>query len=428
MSARSRTMNLALLPAWLALVAAGPVLAQEPFSPTLSLDGFPPWLVDSMARETRRPGSDKVNLPIRHFETRLAGRNVSEPQELEIGYYVTADIKAQAPLECWVVTAAIDPAAMTRNLASLSMDQLSQTFGALQQTIAYYIDAGVIGDYPYLAYESLYSMGEAPETRIGFIKVRIASKDDVHFVCAHNEIGYRETFARAFESFVREASFDAEDTETYRRDISRMSIGGQATGYMINSYGVDAEGDTVTRIQTASLAAFDGSSVTAEDSYDIGFWTPSGELISRRVVSAADGELAMNLNIVNQGDDLYAVTGTFQGKAIEHVIESAVAPMSPLEQTFEVQRMLADPARGPLVARIWEPSVDPTAFIEASFEFDPERRDERIGKTVAGPLEMITQVDEDGMAVNGSMDLGPMSLDVQRLIAIGEVPFVAAID
>ena len=428
MSARTRTMNLAVFPLCLALLTAGPVLAQEPFSPALGTDGFPEWLVDSMTRETRRTGSDKVKLPFRRFQTRLPGRNVSEPQELEIGYYVTSDIRSEAPLECWVITATIDPAAMTRNLANLSMDQLSKTFGALQQTMAYYIDAGVIGDYPYLAYESLYSMGEAPDTRIGFIKVRIASKDGVHFVCAHNEIGYRETFARAFEDFVREAKFDAEDTETYRRDISRMSIGGQATGYMVNSYGIDEDGDTVSTVQTASLAALDGSNVTAEDSYDIGFWSPSGELISRRVVSASDGELAMNLDIVNRGDDRYAVTGSFQGKGIEHVIESAVAPMSPLEQTFEVQRMLADPGRGPLVARIWEPSVDPTTFIEASFEFDPERRDERIGKTVAGPLEMITQVDEDGMAVNGSMDLGPTSLDVQRLVAIGEVPFVAAID
>lgn len=428
MAALYRTRYTALLAAGLAAVAAVPAPAQEPFSPTLSMDGFPPWLVEGMARETRRTGNGKVKLPFRHFETRLAGRNISDPQAIEIGYYVTSDIKAEAPLECWVVTATIDPAAMARNLANLSIDQLSRAFGALQQTSVYYIDAGVIGDYPYLAYESLYSMGEAPDTRIGFIKVRIASKDGVHFVCAHNEIGYRETFARGFETFVLEASFDVQDTETYRRDISRMSIGGQATGYMISTYGIDEDGDTVTTVQTAALAAFDGSSVTAEDSFDIGFWTPDGELISRRVVSAADGELAMNLDIVNRGDGSYAVSGSFQGKDIEHVIESAVAPMSPLEQTFEVQRMLADPERGPLVARIWEPSVDPTAFIEASFAFDPARRDERIGRTVAGPLEMVTQVDEDGMAITGSMDVGPVSIDVQRLVAIGELPAVASID
>ena len=426
MSGRSRTMNPAVASACLALLTAGPAaLAQEAFSPTLSLDGFPEWLVLQMSRETKRPGNDRLKLPIRHFESKIPGKVRSEPQALEFGYYIVSDIKAEAPLECWAITTTIDPAAMARNVAEISMAGLAETFGAVQQQFAFYIDAGVIGDYPYLAYESLYTMGEAPDVRIGFIKVRIAGKDGLHLICAHNEIGYRETFARGFESFVTDARFDAEDDVTYYREVSRLSVGGQATGYMTYAFGTDTDGDTVTTIQTASLASTDGSAVSAEDSYDIGFWTPAGNLISRRVVSAADGELSMNLDIVNNGDDRYAVTGTFQGKNIEHVIESATAPMSPLDQAYEVQRMIADPGREQLVAMIWEPAVDPMVFIEATFEFDPARRQEMIGKTVAGPLEMTTTVDEAGMAVHGSMEMGPMTIDIRRLAKVGNVPSVA---
>jgi hypothetical protein len=409
-----------------AILAVPAARSQDAFSPTLNMDGFPDWLIEQMARETNRPGEKKVTLPLRDFETLLTGARQSDPQALEIGYYVTSDITSESPLECWVVTASIDPAAMLRNLAAVSIDETSKSHGELKQTFTFYVDAGAIEDYPYLAYESLYMMGAAPNARIGLIKVRIASKDGLHFICAHNEVGYRNTFARAFESFVANASFETEDTRTYRRDLLRLSVGTQATGYMQYSFGIDEDGDTVAIIQSASLNPIDQSTVTAEDTFDIGYWTPDGALISRRAVKASNGELSMNLDIVNNGDETYAISGLFQGKNIEYVIESSASPMSPLDQSLEIQRLIADPDRDSTVALVWEPTIDPTAFVETSFVFDPDKRDELVGTSILGPLQIETQVDHTGMAITGTIDMGPVSIDIQRLVYVGDMPLVAA--
>ena len=42
---------------------------------------------------------------------------------------------------------------------------------------------------------------------VGFTKVRAATKGEVSLVCAHNYLGYRETFADAFGEFITSAEY-----------------------------------------------------------------------------------------------------------------------------------------------------------------------------------------------------------------------------
>ena len=245
-----------IVAAFLSLTLTG-AFAQQADSAAPATQGWPSWLVEAMDKESRKLRASKVTIADGLIKTRLAGKATGKPQSIDGGWYLRRDIRTASPLECWAFTATVDPATVAANIAESSMLASEQTNGPLGDRQLYHVEAGSYDGAPFLALEWLYSVGEASKKLVGLAKVRVAVKRDVTFACAHNFVGYRATFAKIFDQFVREAVVDSVAPSPYYEEVVVQRIGDQTIGVSRSSFTLDAEGDTQITMLESSLVPVD---------------------------------------------------------------------------------------------------------------------------------------------------------------------------
>ncbi len=381
-----------------------------------SLDqGWPAWLTEAMTKETGKLRASKVSLGDGLIKTSLAGKRQGNPEPTEDGWYMTSDIRAGAPLECWAFTTMVDLATIADSIAQQSMLAGEQTYGPLADRILYHVEAGAYDGAPYLALEWFFSMGEPPNKRVGLTKVRVAVKDDLSLACAHNFLGYRETFARVFERFVREARFDSGAPSPYYEEVVLQKIGDQTIGVSRSTFTLDAEGDTQINILESSLVPVDGVTLSVSDTWYSGYSRPDGTLINQQVAKSENGELTMNVALAPREDGNWSVSGMLQGKEISQQLNGAVAPVSELGQMMAVQALMADAQRDVTTLDVWVPAADPTQFLQAEVALDPAAREEGRGRLTMGPLTMLAQFDSSGSLLTAGMQAGSTRMELERI-------------
>ncbi|MDJ0926712.1 MAG: hypothetical protein QNJ73_03590 [Gammaproteobacteria bacterium] len=385
-------------------------------------NGWPQWLADAMGEENLRIRIRKVVLEDGLIKTRMAGKAAGKPQQIDGGWYLPRDIGTGAPLECWAFTASVDPATIANTIAEQILSASQQANGPLVDRSLYFVDAGAIDGAPFLALEWIYSVGEEPEVRVGLAKVRVAVKDEFSFACAHNFVGYRETFALAFEHFVREAKVKSSEPAPYYQEIFVQRLGEQPIGVSLSTFTLDEDGDTRIEMMETSLIPVDGATLATSDTWFFGWSSPDGRLINQRVAKSENGELTMNLALDPLDAGLWGVSGTFQGKEIAHEIVHDSAPMSELGQMLAVQDLLADGDRVSTSVPVWMPAADPTGFIEAEVALEPEGREDGLGRLTMGPLSIDARFDPSGSLMAGTLQAGAAQLVLERVWVNGTLP------
>lgn len=382
---------------------------------------WPAWLREAMAAESARLRASKIAFGDGALESRLAGRAVAAPQAIGKNWYVATDIGTPAPLECWVFNDDVDLAATTANIAEAGIEAAVQANGALQERALFLVDAGAYDSAPYLALEWMYSVGEPPNALAGLAKVRAAQLNDITLVCSHNYLGYRDTFATAFEEFVRRASIFGESNGAYYEEIAIQRIGDQALAVTRSHFALDADGDTQITTTEASLLPIDAVTLTISDSRQIAYSRPDGSLISEHVAVSENGELTMQLSLTAAEPEQWTVAGRMQGKEIEHRFGAGVEPLSELGQMRAVRALLADPDRDRLTLPTWIPAADPTQFVDAEVILSPDGRDQGHASLAMGPLSVTARFDDAGSMVDGRIQSGPAEVVIERVWARGSL-------
>jgi len=406
--------------------SASVTYAQEPVSPTLSHEGWAAWLVEAMARESEDLEHFTLDVPARNFSSSMIGQLETEPQDYDGDWHMTSNIGSDTSMECWIYSTPMDPASLTVDTADIGIQGIVEANGELGDEFIYYLDGGVIGNHSYLALEKLFMVGTAPDLFMASTKVRVANMDKFHIACSHNEIGFRETFARGFERLVLEATFDPSPIQPFFRQVIRLSMGGQVIGLIDSAYEIDADGDLAVKTTSASMVPVDGSTVSTEDSLIQAYWRPDGELININASSATNGELDMNLSLTLGENGGYSVAGMFQGKDLKVDIETDEILVSEVSQQLETQRMIADPEQNSITMSIWEPSADPTQFLEGSMAFEPGGRKDLKAIATIGPITMKFGMDKYGNLLRGLVELGPTTTVMENILMLGEPPTIDA--
>lgn len=407
---------------FLALLALGAAAQSQESGSGARAGEWPSWLEDAMSEEAPTLRASKVVIGDGAIKSRLAGKPTGKPQAIEGGWYLATDIGTPAPLECWVFTDTIDPATMAANIAELSIQSSVRLNGPLDRRAVYFVDAGAYDGSPYLALEWLYGVGETSELLAGLAKVRVAVESEVTFACAHNSLGYRETFALAFEQFVREAEILGDADEAYYEEIIVQKIGDQPIGIAHSSFTLDANGDTEIMTIESSLMPVDSATLTVSDTWHLGYSRPDGRLINQHVAASENGELTMQLALEPTEPGRWRVSGTFQGKEISHELAAAAHPMSELGQMLAVRNLLADHGRDRVELDVWVPSADPTQFMETEVAFESSGREHGLGELTMGPLAIAAEFDRAGSLLHGRIDAGPSQMFLERVWARGTPP------
>lgn len=385
-------------------------------------NALPDWLQKAMAREARKVPASRVEVGDGFFESRLVGELTSKPQEVDGGWYMLSNIGTAAPIECWVFTDPVDLATLAANIAEASMQSAAQLNGRLGERSIYHVDAGAYGAAPYLALEWFYTVGEPPQARVGLSKVRVALQDEVTLACGHNDAGYRETFAKAFEGFVRGARFDKGTPAHYYEEVVVQKIGSQPIGIARSTFTRDDEGDSEINVVESALIPVDGSTLSTTDTWRSGFSRPDGTLINQSVATSENGELTMQLSLAPMEDGSWYVSGTYHGKTIERELEAGARPVSEIGQMMAVQQLFNDVERDDVAMDVWIPQADPTQFLSAGVAMAADGRAEGLGQLTLGPMSIDAEFDPSGSLRSGHMQAGVMSVELDRVWVEGTPP------
>ncbi len=381
---------------------------------------WPQWLDDAMVREDLDMRIRKVELDDGSLRTRLAGKPSAEPQAIDGGWYLPRDIDTDTPLECWAFTSTVDPATLANRIAEQSMAASATLGGRLGEKHLYFLDAGAIDGAPYVAVEWFYSVGDGSDKAIGLSKVRVAVKDNYSFACAHNLLGYRQSFALAFEHFVREAEIENRAPNPYYEEIIVQRVGDQPVGVSHSTFTLDADGDTRISSMETMVMPIDGATLRTSDTWLFAWSRPDGTLINQRAAKSVNGELAMSLALDPLEDGGWSVSGNYRGKNIEYELDAA-APMSALGQLLAVRDLLGDTERQTASLPMWIPSADPSQFMEAEVTIDAGGREQGFGQFTVGPIAILAQFETNGSLRYGTMTAGAAKITHERVWARGEL-------
>ena len=382
-----------------------------------SLESWPDWVQEGMAKEVRKTKLRDVEMPIDTISAKLPGKP-GVAQAIDDGWYLNSDIKAGSLLECYVYTTGLDLASLTNILAENSIAAVIQTNGAeIGPREIYDTDAGVVNGLPYLALEWIYTMSANEQTMVGFTKVRAAVKGDFAFACVHNYLGYRKTFAKAFSDFTENVEYEATTPAPYYEEVAKLDYNDIGAGITYFSFTEDSEGHIKTYTTEASIMPVSASTIMTSDSIIISYTSLDGELINSRSIGVQNGELISNLSLMRNEDGDWVSGGTLQGKEITSVLDGTVSPTSELRMITTARDLFAGDETA-VTLDAWVPTVDPTSFLQTIFTRDDAEVAGQANVSM-GPINYVGQFDEYGSLTTAAMTVGPMTINIERLWSRG---------
>ncbi|MEM6513206.1 MAG: hypothetical protein AAF660_09345 [Pseudomonadota bacterium] len=395
-----------------ALIAAAlfvaPAIAQD--------DSLPRWMQKEMRKEVRKVRYTDVTVLDGQFAFRVPNK-LDTSEAFEGGWYFASDIRAGAPMECYLFYTEVDMASTLSNMADINIDTNAAANGAPLSTKRIYgIDAGQIDGSPYLSLEWLFTLGDGAEKVAGFTKVRAAYVNDVLLACGHNSFGYRETFAGVFEEFVSSAKTPSRDMPSYYEEIFLQRIGDMNVGFTQTVFARDEEGDSRILSYTSTIAPAGIDAVSTSDSSTSTWSTADGAVINAFSADAENGELSNNLQLSRNDDGDWVSYGTYQGKEISYVIDGDIVPLSELGQMRQADELFDSETRQADMP-VWLPSADPSTFITGVIEKSGNGREARL---TLGPIGLDARFDEHGSISEASFAIGANTLQLERVWVYGE--------
>jgi hypothetical protein len=388
--------------------------------------GEPDWLQEARAREAKVLPLKKIKSSDGFFQARVPAKVAGKIVPDDEMYIARLEAGAGPPVECVVLRASQDLAnflAATSNAMYRSIE--AARGGRVVAKAIDRVDAGAIGPNPFLTVEWSYRIeAENQEPLVGGLKQIAASKDDHTIYCVHEHIGYVQTFERVARALIESAVFkDAPRARPYRSEIATMSLGGKRVGVTQVTLTRDSEGDTRIQHINAMLLPVDSETLMASDEVMIEWARPDGSLINAFQMESVNGEVESQLNLDPREDGSWAVHGTFQSEPLDVTLPASVLSTM-LGDTILLRAKLAapKPTGGELRIQSWLPTMDPTRFLEQRLAIlDPLG-----GDRFTARLEMVGTVthlvvERDGSTVSGTLNMGPMKLEIERIFASGSI-------
>ncbi len=387
---------------------------------TASMEGWPEWLIEAMANEGKVKKLREVSIPDAGIATRMPGKP-AKPEAFDGGWHIATDVGGQVPVQCYVYPSSMDLATFTQTLSENNMVQVAALNNAeAGNPNVFYLDAGATAGFPWLALERVYVVNTQPQPLVGFTKVRAATRGELSLACVHNEVGYRETFARVFTEFVTNIEYAAAASEPYYEEIVTMDVAGIGAGTMHVMYTDDGDGATRTDTIEATLMPVDATTLMYSDSYTVSFTDADELMINALTIDVENGEVTNNLKLDRTESGAWLSHGLLQGKEVEFEIDAAAEPVTDLNLYRRVRELFAGDEQS-TAFQVWLPSADPSRLLDASIE----RNDGEVagqGILKLGPMSVDGLFDESGSMYKGSMAMGPVTIQMKLAWKNGALP------
>ena len=387
--------------------------------------GEPQWLQEARAREATLPEPAAIASKDGRFRARVPARPRGEITEEQGSYSIELDIGTGAePVWCEIYPEGLDLANGLAATSATSFELIAKAQGRLEAREIERTGAGWNGAAAFLQAEWIYVVNVEKEKRLGALKQIVFERNGVGVYCAHNEIGYRQTFERAAHELARTLEWETEAPAGRYSEVFAVKLGEHTSGVAQIRVQRDEDGDDRVTSSLSMLVPVAAGEVRAHDEFNVEFVDADGELINAVQVSNQNGELDSNLRLDPHEDGGWLVSGDFKGKRIETRIPGDRAPSSSLRQFALVQALLQEPEpAGRSVHYLRWSDDSPTAFVEGTV-------------TAVAPLgaglwstrfaseglvfEAVADM-RDGTMTRASIPMGPLQLQLERVAVSGQL-------
>lgn len=396
------------------------------FSMSLCASAFaadaPKWLTEAHARESKSQTPTDLASKDGWFKARLPGKVVGAIERIEDAYSLELDIGADSNAFCEVFPEGIDLANSLRATLDTSLESIKAAQGKLAARALESLDAGSYGSVPYISLSWLYRVAGPEGPQVGALKQVVMVKGDTAIYCAHNELGFKRTFASLAQAFAESLETQVPAPRPHYQEISVASMSGSEVGITLSRLEHDADGVTRALQLTALFVATDDGKIQAHDSRHTNWIRADGTLVNSVSHEFTNGEVSESLELKRAGDGGWTVQGEVQGKPVKSSLPKGSEPGNWIAQAHRLRALMAEanPVGREYSMDIWI-SENPEKLTVVKTKILARRDDAHFtaqGKIGAIAANFVLEK-ASGMATSADARVGPITMKLERIYVSG---------
>jgi len=325
---------------------------------------------------------------------------------------IAIPIGSEAPISCFVYDKAIDTAASVLRFIRLVRE------GSKDVTIQSVapVEAGAIGETPYLMVDVSYTKGSPAGLLGGLVKMIVRPDTDAPLLCFHDEVGYRATFKRVTQGLARALKVDKPTPSPELVEIQITRLGELPVGFDRRTVTADARGGKVDQTIGCMLMPRSPQEAAGSDHLSTEVSDEHGRLLALDVVEAEGEEIETQVNLTREGGGrAYRFKGKHAGKEISGRFRSKEKEglASALLVAERLRTSLLVGKSTELKTQEYHASLAPDRPVTVTYRRTGEAREVTM---TLGQLEVSGRLDEHGFVEAASMPLGGMALRQERVL------------
>jgi hypothetical protein len=324
------------------------------------------------------------------------------------GFTQIAAPLGEFPLMCFVYAGAKDAGEVIRVMVENTLAKAAPKHQFVD------VRGDQVKGWGYVAARAHYLVDSPQGKMVGDFKIAASVKNDTTVLCLLDAPGLYGTFERALQGFL--GSFEVKKGKKQPKPLEASITRGQMAGRLVTisrSYETrQGKGKVVSKFSTSLAIGAEGVLATSDDASTETF--TRGALESGTYASQSGGRMQYSLQLKKENKS-YKVAGTVQDKPVAAEFPAEAGFLDGDRENAEVCKVRD--GKAPQVSLVdYSPDVDPihpsTTLIEKNGTPDGDVK-ARLSGAEGG--ELLMRLDEKCDLAGGTMKLGPVSMEIERL-------------
>jgi hypothetical protein len=313
----------------------------------------------------------------------------------------------QYPLMCFVYASAKDAGEVIRVMVENTLKKAAPNHQFVD------VRGDQVEGWGYVAARANYLVDTAQGKLLGDFKIAASVRDETTVVCLLDAPGLYGTFERSVRGFL--GSLQVKKSKKAPRPIEVSITRGQMPGRMVT---ISRSLELKKGKQTASFSLSTSLSIGAEgtlstsDDVSTEIFTKGG-LDSGKYMSSSGGQVEYDLELKKE-NKTYKVSGTVQDKPVASEFPAEPAFLDDDRESVEICKVRD--GKAPQVSLVdYSPDIDPLHPSTTVIEKNGTPEGDVKLRLQGAEAEMLMRLDDKCDLAAGSMKLGPVSLQIERI-------------
>jgi hypothetical protein len=328
---------------------------------------------------------------------------------------VTAPIGSAVPMSCMVYDSDLHVgAALSNVLNHLASQNKARIAQVSVDNVEAFADAAAV--YATV----LYKTDQKGKEAAGTVKLFFHGSFEHGTMCLHDEVGFRKTFARVTRGFVESLKYPVQLGTTKMVEVVKVLLGDKPVGYS-QSLVVEAKnGVTLSVSSSARVLQVAPTEFSTSDSTTILGLDADRRILSGNYTALEGNSETLALTLERGEKGKYHYKGTVRQKPIDGTFTSKDKKglLSPLAHELEAAEVARAKKSKQFKYEDYSPESDPTKTEPVTASVDGAKGSLQLK---LGEIVVNESLADDGFAQKGEIQLGKITLTLQRLVRTGSL-------